>query len=554
VARAEAALEQYQALQATAAAQAASEIANQLAQTATRFAELQAALAAEREAGQAVLAEGYRLDDSHAALEAGAAALAAAAAALQSRGDPDAATSSLDQAAQQLALAVTQGSGAPALHAENARRLAELQAQGEAATARIAEGRRVFDIVDEFAESTWSDIRGNGSEAQAAADRAGEHWELAGVANSLEQQQFVRAREHLDAAASELAFVEQLIEAIIARLQDLEAARNAAPALLEEAERSLKDALAFVRANDSDVGQEPEVQMREASEQLALAQAEAAQPKPDWLRLASAASAADRLADAALAGARDEATSMERMRQQIAKLRPLATAEVNKIAKYVNLHGADIKPATTAAVKALVQRFELAQSTERRAAELIEDQRRSVLEQAMAAFALIQGESETVYKQAFADVQRLEKLRSELNSALSEARKALEEGESLVRQAGGRAPKGALTKLREGRATFDQIRLPITGEENLQQTTATARKIAREAREAAKAIRSRIQRPPGGGVGPVIIAGGGWGSSSSWGSGGSSGSSWGSMGGGGGSFGGGGGGGSFGGGGGGGGW
>lgn len=554
MARAEAALGQYQALQATAAAQAASEIAIQIEQAATRFAELQAALSVEREAGQAILAEGYRLDNSHAALEAGAAALADAATALQARGDPAEAAPALDLAAQQLELAVMAGSGAAALRATNDRRLAELQAQGQAAAARIAEGRRVFDIVDEFAESTWSDIRGNGSEAQAAADRAGEHWELAGVANSMDEQQFVTARDHLAAATSELEFVEQLIEAIIARLHDLEAARSAAPALLEEAERSLKDALAFVRANDADVGQDPEAQMREAGEQLSVAQAEAAQPKPDWLRLANAASAADRLADAALAGARDEATSMERMRQHIAKLRPLATAEVNKIAKYVNLHGADIKPATLAAVKTLVQSFEQAQSAEQRAAEQIEDQRRSALEQTMAAFALIQGQSEGVYKQAFADVQRLEQLRSELNSALTEARNALQDGETLARQAGRRAPKSALTKLREGRATFDQIRLPITGEENLQQTTATARKIAREAREAANAIRSRIQRPPGGGVGPVIIASGGWGGSSSWGSGGSSGSSWGQMGGGGGGFGGGGGGGGFGGGGGGGGW
>jgi hypothetical protein len=554
VARAEAALGQYHAPQATQAAQAASETIAQIGQFAERLDTLQIAIAAERAAGEAVLAQGYRLDSSHEALDASMAALRAAVDALQARGEPAAASPHLDTAEQQLDLAVAAGSGAPALRAANAHRLAEIQALGEAASARIAEGRRVFDIVDEFAPSTWSDIRGNGSEAQAAADRASEHWELAGVANAMEAQQFIAAREHLESAASELGFVEQLIEAIITRLNDLEAARAAAPELLAEAERSLKDALAFVRANDPDVGQEPEVQMREAAEQLAAAQAEAAQPRPDWLRLSAAASAADRLADAALAGARDEAESMARMRKHIEKLRPLASAEVNKIAKYVNVHGADIKPTTTTKVKALVRRFEQAQALDHQAGELIEDQRRAALEQTMAAYASVQGESEGVYKLAFADVQRLEELRTALNSALADARSALQDGEALAIQAGRRAPKGALTKLREGRATFDQIRLPITGEENLQQTTATANKIAREAREAANAIRSRIQRPPGGGVGPVIIAGG-WGSSSSW-SGGSSGggSSWGSMGGGGGSFGGGGGGGGFGGGGGGGGW
>ena len=531
---------QFYASKVAQAAKAASEICQQISQCAERFAAIAAAVVAERAAGEVVLTQGYRLDLAHQALDASEAALASAADALQSSGGAAAALPHLDSAATQLERGVASGSGAPALRELNTRRLAEIEAQGKAASRRIAEGRAAFDRVDDFAESSWSDIRGNGSEAQAAADRAGEHWELAQAANTMEVQDFVAAREHLDAAASELAFVERLIEAIMTRLHDLEVARDAAKGLLEEAERSLNAALGFVRGHDADVGQVPEVQLREAAAELAMAQQEAAQPRPNWLRLAAAATAADRLADTALVGARDEAASMAKLRQQVDKLRPLASAEVNKIARFVNVHGADIRAETTAAVRALVERFEQAQGLDRRAAELVEDQRRTALEQAMGAYSTVQKESEGVYEQAYADVQRLEQLRAELNRALSDARSAIQDGESLARQAGRHAPAGALRQLRAARASFDQIRLPINGEAELQRTTEVARDLTRTARDAAREIRRHLPQPPSGGGGPTIIVGG-WGGSGSWGGGGSGGgSSWGSMGGGGGGFGGGG--------------
>lgn len=537
-------MEQFHAIPAAQAAQAASELAEEIRGAAQRFRTVMQQLADERIAAQAIVEQGYRLDLSHAALAAGAAALAAAATALQSRQGPAGAQPHLEQAEVHLHEAIASGSGAPALRAANERRLAEVEALGEAAAARIDAGAQAFDQVDEFAESTWDDISGNGSEAQAAADRAQEHWELAASANAMEEQQFLVAQQHLASATAELEFVEQLIEAIITRLRDLEAARAAAPELLAEAERSLNDALAFVRANDADVGQDPEVQMREASEQLAKATAEAQQPKPDWLRLAAAATAADRLADAALAGARDEATSMDRMRQQIAKLRPIAVAEVNKIAKYVNLHGADIQTETMAVVKTLVEQFDQAQALEQQAEKLIEDQRRTALEQAMASYVRIQAESEGVYQRAFNDVQRLEKQRAELNKLLSDARSALDGGAALARQAGRRTPANALAQINQAQARFDQIRLPITGEANLQRSIELARSISREAQAASSEIRKHIPRPTPSSSSPgSLIAGGSrsssWtsssssrrssssSSSSSWGRGGSSGGSFG---------------------------
>ena len=547
VERAEKALGVFNAPEATQYAKAASETAQQIATAAERFGTIQSGIGAEREASQAVTSQGYRLTVTEEALTASETALASAAAALQGQG-PQVALSHLATAQAQLERGVASGSGAPALRTTNERRLAELEARGAAATTRIAEGRRVFDKVDDFAESTWSDIRGNGSEAQATADQAQRHWEQARQGNTMEAQAFYAAKESLDAAIQELDHVEQLIAALVQRLQDLEAARSAAPGLLNEAERSLNDGLAFLRANDPDVGKGPETQLREATEQLALARAEAGQPKPDWLKLAAAATTADRLADTALAGARSEAATMTKLRQQVEQLRPLVSGEVNKIAKFVNVRGEDITPPTMATVKAFIQRFEQAQSLDQRAAQLEEDARRTTLEQTIAAYAAIQTESAQVYQAASTDAQRLEKLRTELKNEMAATRAVLGQAEALLAQAGKRVKGEERQRLNAAKSAFDSIRLPVTGEANLTRTTAEVRTLAQTFRDLEGQFRSQLPTVPGGGLGPVIITGGNDHHSDS------SGPTWGSGGGGGGSFGGGGGGGGFGGGGGGGGW
>lgn len=545
--RAATALEKFTFAEAVAAARAASELSQQIAAVAEHYGQLRAGIAQEQEAGQSLAQQGYRLEASHQALAEADHALAAAADALQG-GGPQAATPHLEVAQARLATAIARGSGAPALREQNAQRIAELEGRGRRAAERIAEGRRVFDLVDEFAESTWSDIRGNGSEAQAAADRAHEHWEQARAANDMAAQEFLVAREQLDAADQELAFVDELVEAIITRLKDLETARDSARALLAEAERSIVAGQEFVRKHDPDVGKIPERQLQQAAEQLAIAQAEAGQPRPDWLRLAAAATSADRLADEALALARSEAEAMQKLRQQADRLAPIVSGEVNKIAKFINVHDADIKPASLAAVKALVERFEQARALDARALQLEEDQRRAALEELVASYQALQGESQRAYQTAYDDVQRLEQLRTKVNATLTDARNQLTTAEAIGARVRGRAPGTLYQRLTALRRSFDQIRLPITGEEELKRTLKLAEQIRDEARDIANQLRS-YDRPNMPGPGPIIIATGGWGGSGSWGKGGGGGGSgWGGMHGTGGSFGGGGAGGSFGGG------
>lgn len=568
--QAEQALEGYDARGAIASAQAASETAQTLIATLDRYAQIRAGIVQARNDAISLANEGYRMDASQGAIDAARTVLTEAGRALQS-GGPAAAATKLQAAQTMLDEAVANGTGLVTLRQENDERLKVVEAAGERAAALIAEGRQAFDLVDEFAESTWSDIRGNGSEAEAAAARAHEHWESAGHRNTMEIQEFHQAKEDLDAAAQELAFVHELIDAITNRLRDLEQARDTARELLDEAQRSIVAGWEFVRGNDPDVGKQPEQQLSRAQELLGKAQAEAGNPKPNWLTLVRDAQEADQLADAALAGARSEAEAMEKLRQQADQARKLAEAEVTKIVKFAGLHRDDLQPDSLRSIGELNGLIDQARLVRQRADELEEERRRAALSEAATAYRKLHEQSNSIYQAAFSDVQRLERLRSDLNDELTKARAALQEAEGLYASYGRRAP-GAHSldaRLRSARRSFDQIRLPITGEAQLKKTISVARAITSEARDVSRELRNYANRGGGSGgagdfiggliVGEILSSGrrhGGWGGSGGWSGGGhSGGGGWGSFGGGGGGFGGGGGGGgSFGGGGGGGGW
>ncbi|WP_174842789.1 hypothetical protein [Candidatus Oscillochloris fontis] len=544
--------------------------------TLDRYSAIRAGIVQARHDAERLTVEGYRMETSQAAIDGARTALSEAARVLQTSG-PSAAAIKLEAAQTMLDEAVAHGSALPTLRTENNERLTVIEAAGIHAADLIAEGRRAFDLVDEFAPSTWSDIRGNGSEADAAAARAHEHWQSAQQRNSMEVQEFYAAKEDLDAASEELAYVQQLIDAITTRLRDLEQARSTARAILAEAERSIGVGWEFVRSNDADVSKDPEGQLQRAQELLVRAQAEAANPQPNWLILVRDAQEADQLADAALVGARSEAEMMAKLRQQVDTVCQLAEAEVTKLSKFADLHRDDLQPATTQAIANLRGLLEQAHATRQRAEQLEEQQRQNALNQSLAAYRSLNEKTASIYETTQADVQRLEKLRTQLNDELTKARNALQEAEGLYATYGKKISNGRSLgqRLQSARRSFDQIRLPIRGEDQINKTIKIAQAINGESRDVTRELREYANRQGGGGSGrgggdeviavlggmilnEVLNSGrrhGGWGGSGGWSGGGGGGGGWSSGGGGGGgSFGGGGGGGSFGGGGGGGGW
>lgn len=562
--RAVAALAQLEAAAASAAARAASVMGQTLIDILDRYAKARAAIAQGRRTAEALAAEGYRMNACHAALDAARAALDRLAAALQ-QSDLETAAAAITAAEAALERARQEGFDLPAIRAENERRIAALAERGPQIADLIAQGREAFDLVDEFAESTWADIRGNGSEAEAAAERAFEHWEAAKAANTMETQEFLAARSYLDAAEQELDHVERLIGAITDRLRALEHARAIARDLLVEAERSINAGRSFVAAHDADVSPQADELLARAAALLQAAQAEAAKSNPDWLRLVQDAQEADRLADQTLAGARDEAEQAARLRERAQQAQQLATAEVQKLVHYASVHDADLASATIQQIEEVRQQVQQAFALLRQAEEREDAARRQALTEAIERYQVILQTAMAAYQAAYADVQRLEALRSQLNQALQQARDRLDRIERLrtaSRLGGSASVSGKYTALQQ---RFNQIRLPINGEQALNAALAEAKAIIAAADELLMTLQPPLpSRQATDSVASTIgRAAGGWGHSRSWSSssrrsswGGSSSSSggWSSRGGGGGSFGRGGGGGSFGGRGGGGGW
>jgi len=555
--RAEAALERLEAPEAIHTAQEASVIGQTLIDILDRYAAVRAAIPQGRRTAEALAAEGYRMEACHAALDEARAALDRLADTLQ-QGTIPAATTAIAEAEAALARAQREGFDLPTIRADNERRIAALAARGPQTAKLIAAGREAFDLVDEFAESTWADIRGNGSEAEAAVARAFEHWEQARTANTMEVQGFLAARSYLDAAEQELDHAVRLITAITDRLRALEEARSIAREIMAEAERSINSGLSFVAAHDPDVSPQADALLRQAAALLATAKAEAAKAKPDWLQLVRAAQEADRLADEALAGARDEVEQTTRLRERAQQIKQLATNEVQKLVHYMAVHDADLSPAVRQQLEQvrtmLQQAYTLFQQ-----AEIHEDEaRRQALTAAIEQYQSLAEAATTTYQQAYAEVQRLETLRAELNQVLQRVREKLNRITQLQRTSplgGSSAVVGQITALRQ---RFHQIRLPINGEEALRAALREAQDIDVAATDLLNTLQPPVISPQAtDSVASTVIrlgrTTGGWGHSRSWSTSSHSGE-WSSRGGGGGSFGGGGGGGSFGGRGGGGGW
>ncbi|PMP83742.1 MAG: chromosome partitioning protein ParA, partial [Chloroflexus aggregans] len=476
--QAEAALEQREAHAAMTAAQAASAITQQLTEILERYSTTRTAIAQGRRTAEQLASEGYRMDACHAALDTARAALDRLAVALQ-QGDLKAAATIIHEAETAFNRARQEGFDLPAIRAENERRIAALAERGPQISELIAAGREAFDLVDEFAESTWSDIRGNGSEAE----RAFEHWEQAKAANTMEAQAFLEARSYLDAAEQELTHVERLITAITDRLRALEEARKIARDLIAEAERSLQAGRTFVAAHDADVSPQADELLARAAALLQTAQAEMQKEKPDWLQLAWAAREANQLADQALTNALDEAEQTARLRERVQQVQQLATAEVQKLVNYATVHDADLTPATRQQIKQVRQQVEAAFTLLRRAESYEDAARRQALTDVIQRYQALAEAAKMAYHAAYTDVQRLEELRTALNRTLQEARQRLDQIERLKATASRASVMAVADKYTALRQQFNQIRLPINGEDALHAALVKAQAIAGEAAE-----------------------------------------------------------------------
>jgi hypothetical protein len=555
VARAESLLGEHRAADAITAAGAASAALDSLNQALTRYADIREGISAGRAGAEKAASQGFRVEAGLAAFDRSEGLLRQAAQALEQ--GPEPAAPLLDQAEAARAEGVGRGGGMPALRSENDARLPQVEQAGEQLAAYIAEGRRAFDAVDEYAESTWSDIRGNGSEAEAAAARAHTLWQRATERNTMQAQDFYGANEDLDAAEEEIAHARTLIDTIMQRLKDLEAARDAARAELKTAQTDIDAGWAFVHSNDPDVGKQPEQALTQAAALVEQAGAELAKERPDWLAIVKQAREANRLADEALANARGEVEEMDKLRGQVTRAQQLATGEVQKIIKFTGLHADDLPRQSEPQLNALQADVQAAYAALKSAEQREEQARASALRDALEGYTALEAQADKLYNDLYAGFQRVEELRKQVAQEAERAERAIARAEQLYQTYGGYITSGSegIALLKDARATLGQI-----GAVRDEAEVKRAIKVAAEARglaeRAEQIFRNEIaarQGPAQGGdnlgdfVGGVLVGtllnsgggrhrrhggsgwGGGWGAGGggSWGGGSSGGGGWG---------------------------
>jgi hypothetical protein len=561
-ARAESLLAEHRAADAIAAAGAASAAIDELNLALASYNDIREGISAGRAGAENATEQGYRVEGGLAAFEKAEGLLREVAAALEH--DIDKARTLLDQAEAARAEGVARGGGMPALRNANDQRLAQVEQAGRQLAQSIDEGHKAFALVDEFAENTWSDIRGNGSEAEAAADRAHDLWQRAAQRNTMEQQDFLGAQQDLDEADKQIAFAYKLVDSILQRLKDLEAARDTARQDIASAQSDIDQGWSYVQSNDPDVGQAPEQALAQAADLIKQANVELAKQRPDWLAIVKQAREANRLADQALANARSEVEVMSKLREQVAHAQQLATAEVQKIIQFASIHGDDITAGGEQQLDRLRNDVQRAYQALKSAEQSEEQARAEDLREAIARYTELESSAEELYAEIYGAFQQLEQQRQRLNTAVEAAARKIAQAERMQQayHIGNRSSGDEY--LREARAALQSIGTP-RNENEIRRALGLAEQARKAAERAEDIFRSYARSSQGGGdlsdfLGGVIIGsmasgsggrrdrgggswGGGGGGGGSWGGGGGGGGSWGGGGGGGGSWGGGGGGG-----------
>ncbi|HYP42243.1 MAG TPA: TPM domain-containing protein, partial [Chloroflexia bacterium] len=215
----------------------------------------------------------------------------------------------LKQGVEAVEQAGSEVDAAVSLQKANVEALAALKAAGEEVKTFIEQGAAAFDKVDEYAESSWQDIKGNGTEAQKAADKAFNLWQEASRLNELSAegpQDFEGARRLIEEANASIVRVRELITAILDRLKHLQESQRTAQAEISAAEQDLALGRSFVKQHDPDIGPAPDRLLADAAGLISQAKEERSKGKPDWIKVVALARQANDLADRALAGARSE--------------------------------------------------------------------------------------------------------------------------------------------------------------------------------------------------------------------------------------------------------
>lgn len=222
---------------------------------------------------------------------------------------------------------------------ESEKAIAALPTRIEKVKSAIEEGRTVFDgIAAAYAESSWDNVAGNGTEAENRVNWALEVVDDAQEAATMEAQEWDKALEICKEANGWLDQAESFMRSVVALEGNLAQAKQAAPGEIAAAEADIRKAWDYIERYDADIRESREDELRGAEAVLQTAKAEYEQGKPDYLKVVELSQKANSSADRIFAEARSEKEAVDRLRATADSEILEAQAAVSKAEQYIEDH------------------------------------------------------------------------------------------------------------------------------------------------------------------------------------------------------------------------
>ncbi len=296
-------------------------------------------------------------------------------------------------------------------------RLTDLKHESEKTGRRIEEGRVVFDQVDDYAPSTWRDIRGNGSKAELLKSQADEVWSQANLMQ--QNDEVIGADARLDEAQEDLEQANNLINAIEVRLTDLQNAKATAQSQLNAVRQELRAERSYIDSLSQQDGHTQGI-LNKADVLLEGAEAEMASLQPDWLRIISDIQEADRLSDEAAERAREQQEVYEQHKRIANSEEAEAVAAFDRVAKYIVAHPEHQSTAIKSEVERLRQDFSVAQP-------LLRSDNIAGFDEAARRFDSVEQRATQLFERIEQQAKLSTTLKNEINQDLERAEKKLNE-------------------------------------------------------------------------------------------------------------------------------
>jgi uncharacterized membrane protein YgcG len=203
--------------------------------------------------------------------------------------------------------------------------------------------RKCFErISGTYAESSWTSVQGNGTEAEKRINAAGQKLADATHLSQTDKQEWDDALASMQEGNQLLDKAESLLESITALEEHLHTAQKQAPKEIADAKTDLSKAGEYLHTYDADIRDNLEKDLADAADQVSQAEAELAKPKPDYLEVVRLATTANSAADHIYATAVDEHEAAERLRRQAATTLTQAQAAISRAEQYIDDHSSDM--------------------------------------------------------------------------------------------------------------------------------------------------------------------------------------------------------------------